>query len=114
MSWAKVKRKMIIFFYENPRLTEQTDGWLWGRTVSVIVWEICLCKMREDVEVPAKEIFSTRYINDVYIRRKISIRIISKFKLLPKWMWKKNLKMLLKSIISAPLLIMLPKFFSVH
>ena len=44
-----------------------------GDPVSVAFLDIFMCKMEEDVVVPAKPIFYKRYVDDTYIRRKKNV-----------------------------------------
>ena len=44
-----------------------------GGPVSVVFSDILMCKMEEDVVVPAKPIFYKRYVDVTYIRRKKNV-----------------------------------------
>ena len=44
-----------------------------GGPVSVVFTDIFMCKMEEDVVVPAKLIFYKRYVDDTYIGRKKNV-----------------------------------------
>ena len=38
--------------------------------ISVVLSDIYVCKMEEDIVIPANPIFYKRYIDDTYVRRK--------------------------------------------
>ena len=44
-----------------------------GGPVSVVFLDIFVCKMEEDVVVPAKPIFYKCYVDDTYLRRKKNV-----------------------------------------
>ena len=44
-----------------------------GGPVSVVFYDIYICKIEEDAVVPAKPIFYKSYIDDTYIHRKKNI-----------------------------------------
>ena len=48
----------------NSRLIKQIDGCSMGGPVSVVFSDIFMCKMEEDVVVPAKPIFYKRYVDE--------------------------------------------------
>ena len=60
-------------FSVNSRLIKQIDGCPMGGPVSVVFSDIFMCKMEEDVVVPAKLMFYKRYIDDIYIGRKENV-----------------------------------------
>ena len=53
--------------------TKQIDGCPMSGPMSVVFSEIFMCKMKEDVVVPAEPIFYKRYVDDTYIRRKKNV-----------------------------------------
>ena len=55
------------FFSVNSRLIKQIHGCPMGGPVSVVFSETFMCKMEEDVVVPAKPIFYKRYVDGTYI-----------------------------------------------
>ena len=57
----------------NSRLINQVDGCPIGGPASVVFSDIFMCKMEEDVVVPAKPIFYKRFVDDTYIRRKKNV-----------------------------------------
>ena len=58
------------FFSVNSHLIKQIDGCPMGGPVSVIFSDIFICKMEDDVVVPAKPIFYKCHVDDTYISRK--------------------------------------------
>ena len=68
-----VKLTKECVFSVNSRLIKQIDGCPMGGPVSVVFSDIFMCKMEEDVVVPAKPIFYKRYVDDTYIRRKKNV-----------------------------------------
>ena len=68
-----VKLTKECVFSVNSRLIKQIDGCPMGDPVSVVFSDIFMCKMEEDVVVPAKPIFYKRYVDDTYIRRKKNV-----------------------------------------
>ena len=68
-----VKLKKGCAFSVNSRLIKQIDRCPMGSPVSVVSSDIFMCKMEEDVVVPAKPIFYKRYVDDTYIRRKKNV-----------------------------------------
>ena len=57
-------------FSVNSSLIKQIDGCPMGGLVSVVFSDIFMCKMEDNVVVPAKPIFYKSYVNDTYINRK--------------------------------------------
>ena len=51
-------------FSANIRLVKQIGGCLMGGAISVVLSDICLCKMKEDVMAPSKPLFYKRYMHD--------------------------------------------------
>ena len=62
-----------------------------GGPVSVVFSDILMCKMEEDVVVPAKPIFYKRYVDVTYIRRKKNVND-ELFQNLNSYQKKKNIK----------------------
>ena len=58
------------FFSVNSHLIKQIDGCPMGGPVSVIFSDIFICKMEDNVVVPAKPIFYKCHVDDTYISRK--------------------------------------------
>ena len=44
-----------------------------GGPISVVFEDIYMCKMEDDVVAPLRPIFYKRYIDDTYVRKKITI-----------------------------------------
>ena len=57
-------------FTINNRLIKQVDGCPMGGPISAVFSDIYVCKMEEDIVIPANPIFYKRYIDDTYVRRK--------------------------------------------
>ena len=57
-------------FTFNNRPIKQVDGCRMGGPISAVFSNIYLCKMEEDIVIPANLIFHKRYVDDIYIRRK--------------------------------------------
>ena len=57
-------------FTINNRLIKQVDGCPMGRSISVVFSDIYVCKMEEDIVIPANPIFYKRYVDDTDVRRK--------------------------------------------
>ena len=57
-------------FSVNSSLIKQIDGCPMGGPVSVVFSDIFMCKIEDNVVVPAKPIFYKSYVNDTYITRK--------------------------------------------
>ena len=51
-------------FSANIRLVKQIGGCLMGGAISVVLSDICLCKMKEDVMAPSKPLFYKGYVHD--------------------------------------------------
>ena len=57
-------------FSANNRLIKQIDGCPMGGTISVVLSDIYVCKMKEDIVAPSKSLFYKCYVDDTYVRRK--------------------------------------------
>ena len=57
-------------FTINNRLIKQVDGCPIGGPISAVFSDIYVCKMEEDIVIPANPIFYKRYIDETYVRRK--------------------------------------------
>ena len=57
-------------FTINNRLIKQVDGCPMGGPIFVVFSDIYVCKMEEDILIPANPIFYKRYVDDTYVRRK--------------------------------------------
>ena len=57
-------------FSVNSSLIKQIDGCPMIGPVSVVFSDIFMCKIEDNVVVPAKPIFYKSYVNDTYITRK--------------------------------------------
>ena len=57
-------------FTFNNRLIKQVDGCPMGGPISAVFSDIYICKMEEDIVIPANLIFYKRYVDDTYVRRK--------------------------------------------
>ena len=62
-----------MHFPVNSRLIKQIDGCPMGGSLSVVFSDIFMCKIGEDVVVPAKPIFYKRYVDDTYIRSRKNV-----------------------------------------
>ena len=70
--FKKLLRKFTqeCVFSNNNRLIKQVDGCPMCELISVVFSDIYVCKMEEDIAIPAKPIFYKRYVDDTYVRRK--------------------------------------------
>ena len=59
----------MLFSPRISHLLKQIDGCPMSCPVSVVLYDIYMCKMEEDVVVLAKPIIYKRYLDDAYIRR---------------------------------------------
>ena len=57
-------------FSINNRLIKQVDGCPMGRPRSVVFSDVYVCKMEEDIVIPANSIFYKIYVDDIYVRKK--------------------------------------------
>ena len=65
-----VKLSKECVFSVNSHLIKQIYGCPMVVPVSVVISDIFMCKMEEDVVVPAQPIFYKCYVYDTYIRTK--------------------------------------------
>ena len=75
--WKKSNFKKLLvkltkqcIFSVNSRLIKHIDGCLTGGLCLLFLRTFFVCKIEEDVVVPAKPIFDKRYVDDTYKRRK--------------------------------------------
>ena len=57
-------------FSINNKLIKQVDGCPIIGLISVVFSDIYVCKMEEDIVIPANPIFYQRYVDDTYVQRK--------------------------------------------
>ena len=70
--FRKLLRKLTkeCTFLVDNRLIKQIGGCPMGGPISVVFADIYMCKMEDDVVAPLKPIFSKRYVDDTYVRKK--------------------------------------------
>ena len=61
---------MECVFSPNNRKIKQIDGCPMGGLISVVLLDICVCKMEEDIVAPSKPLFYKRYVHDTYYARR--------------------------------------------
>ena len=70
--FTKLLRKLTqeSVFSINNRFIKQVNGCPMGGPIPVVFSDIYVCKMEEDIVIPANPIFYARYVDDTYVRRK--------------------------------------------
>ena len=75
-------RKLLIklatecTFKFNSRFLKQVDGCTMGGPLSVTFSDIYMVKMENDVVIPSKPIFYSRFVDDIYSRRKLGDNVL--------------------------------------
>ena len=63
-------------FKFNNRFLKQVDGCTMGGPLSVTFSDIYMVKMENDVVIPSKPIFYSRFVDDIYSRRKLGDNVL--------------------------------------
>ena len=67
----KLTTKCVFQFNQN--LFKQTEGCSMGGSLSVTLADIRMIRTEKDIVIPLKPIFSKRFVDDIYTRRKKGI-----------------------------------------
>ena len=63
-------------FKLSSRFFKQVDGCTMGGPLSVTFSDIYMVKMENDVVIPSEPIFYSRFVNDIYSRRKLGDNVL--------------------------------------